>query len=228
VNELIDVPDPAWPRIEAAIDGSLSPVEVLVAETQTRASTLLALQVTTASALGALAFETGGLVVDHGWLRLLGGGVGPMNLATSNELDNRGHGASNHLLVAFDVLGGRFAVNGGGLPGSSGEVCYFGPDTLRWEPIGLGHGEFVSWCLLGDLAGFSESLRWSGWEDEVAPLAPDQGISAYPYPFTEEGKDLSRVSRRAVAISELWTVYQQMAEQVRDAPDGARASVHTD
>jgi hypothetical protein len=70
-------------------------------------------------------------------------------------------------------------------------------------------------------------LRWSGWEDEVAALALDQGISAYPYPFTQEGKDLDRVARRAVAVSELWTVYEQMTEPVRDAPDGARVSFRT-
>ena len=38
------------------------------------ADVLVALQVTTRSPMGAIAFETGGLLFDHGWLRLLGSG----------------------------------------------------------------------------------------------------------------------------------------------------------
>jgi hypothetical protein len=37
---------------------------------------LYRLQVSTRSRLGALALHTGGLVVDDGWLRVLGGGDG--------------------------------------------------------------------------------------------------------------------------------------------------------
>jgi hypothetical protein len=35
---------------------------------------LVGLQVTSQSPLGAIALETGGLLVDHGWIRVLGGG----------------------------------------------------------------------------------------------------------------------------------------------------------
>ena len=39
-----------------------------------RDSVLLRMQITTRSTLGAVAYETGGIVIDHGWLRFLGSG----------------------------------------------------------------------------------------------------------------------------------------------------------
>jgi hypothetical protein len=53
------------------------------------------------------------------------------------------------LTVGFDVLGGRFAVNGGGLPGQPGEVCYWGPDTLAWTALGAGYSQFARMVLSG-------------------------------------------------------------------------------
>jgi hypothetical protein len=53
------------------------------------------------------------------------------------------------LEVAWDVMGGRFAINGGGLDAEVGEVCYWGPDSLDWTGIGGGHFGFVGWALGG-------------------------------------------------------------------------------
>lgn len=49
----------------------------------------------------------------------------------------------------------------------------------------------------GDLADTFADLRWSGWQDEVAALRPDQGLSLFPPPFTAEGRDITAVSRWA-------------------------------
>ncbi|WP_240529838.1 DUF2625 family protein [Streptomyces mangrovisoli] len=47
------------------------------------------------------------------------------------------------LVVAYDVLGGVFAVNNAdpgaaGRPDGPGEMVYFAPDSLRWEALGAG------------------------------------------------------------------------------------------
>lgn len=69
LNELIDRPDPAWPLVQEWIAAATNPVEVLPPPDQdTRGQALLAAQVTTRSPMGAIIFETGGLLVDHGWL----------------------------------------------------------------------------------------------------------------------------------------------------------------
>jgi hypothetical protein len=182
IEELRDVTDPAWPVIEDAITEADEPAEVVPGDRVAGEETLLLLQVTARSFLGALALHTGGVLVDHGWLRILGGGQGPLNLCTANGFGRPPEERPGQVLVAFDVLGGRFAVNGGALPGSPGEVSYFAPDDLAWLPMDMKFSDFVLWSLTDRLAMFYEHLRWPGWEAEIASLALDQGLSSYPHP----------------------------------------------
>ena len=226
IEELRDVSDPAWPVIKEAIAGADEPAEVVTGDRAACEQTLLLLQVTARSFLGALALHTGGLLVDHGWLRILGGGRGPLNLCIANGVDRPPDEPPGHVLVAFDVLGGKFAINGGALPGSPGEVSYFAPDDLAWLPLEMKFSEFVLWALTDRLAMFYEHLRWPGWEAEIASLALDQGLSLVPPPFTTEGSDLSKVSRRPIPIVELMSYWEDVAQQLRDVPDGGRFCVH--
>lgn len=210
------VTDPAWPEIEVLIGRSPSPVLVLPCDLSRRDVALEALQVSTGSYLGALVGECGALLVDHGWLRVLGAGAGGLpGVHEANVLAGR---PPPLLEVAWDALGGRFAINGGGLDAPPGEVCYWGPDTLDWTPIGGGHSAFVTWALSDALADFYESLRWPGWEREIEALSPDLGLSLVPPPFTVEGRDPAHVSRSAVPITELHSVYADLAQQLKEIP----------
>lgn len=196
---------PAWDELRPAIEASAVDVRVLPVDGDAGERTLRALRVTEASTLGALALHTGGLVLDHGWVRMLGAGapgLPPLEL---------GEGL---LTVAYDVLGGHFAINGAALPGEPGDVAYWGPDSLSWTPIGGGHTTFVHWALGGGLADFYADLRWPGWEAESEPLALDHGIHVYPPPSTREGRDLGAASRRAVPFAELLDFNQHLAEQL--------------
>lgn len=175
--------------------------------------------------LGALALHTGGVLVDHGWLRMLGGGAPPMKLAEANGLDGHDARVTGRMLVAFDVLGGRFELNFGALEGETGEVCSFAPDSLDWMPMGFGFSAFVSWSMTQALSRFFEELRWSGWEAEVTPLTVDRGIHPFPPPFTREGRDLGSVSRRVVPVAELFSLYQAAAVELQDVADGEEVRI---
>lgn len=216
---------PAWPEIQHLIETATTTVRLLSADRARRDEALEALQVTTGSYLGALAGECGGLLVDNGWLRVLAAGTPALpGLHQATSID----GAPPPWLdVAWDVLGGRFAINGGGLDAEQGEVCYWGPDTLDWIGIGGGHSRFVGWALEGGLTDFYESLRWDGWEREVADLGPDQGLSVYPPPFTREGRAIEAGSRRPVPIAELHGFHAEVATQVRELPQGASFMMRT-
>lgn len=202
------------------------PVDVLdVSDAQGR-DVLYRLQVTTRSALGALARYCGGLVVDHGWLRILGGGHdgarGALtDLATANGIpEPPGMSTSPGLLVvAHDVLGGRFAVDGGALGMGRGEVCYWAPDSLDWESLEIGHGAFVEWVLGGGTTEFYADLRWSGWEGDVLDVRLDQGLTAFPPPWSVEGQR-SDVSRRAVQFMMLVAHLDDTARQLSGEADG--------
>lgn len=84
----------------------------------------------------------------------------------------------------------------------------------------MGHLDFVMWSFSDGLERFNQPLRWNGWEQEVAVLDLDQGISVYPFPFTAEGQDLAKVSRRPAPIAELLLIWEHLADQVKGAPDG--------
>lgn len=220
VDELLD-DEPAWPAVDELVSGSRRHVEVLPIAPDAGRACLHRLQVTNRSVLGALALECGGLVVDR-WLRILGGGApGLPSLAEANGLDGAADGtAPPALVVAIDAVAGRFAVNGGGLVGEFGEVCYFAPDTLSWEPLGMGHGAFVEWALGDGLDPFYEDLRWPNWQELVTGVALDQAVASFPPAFTEEGRHEELITRAVVPWTEHASFLDQMAVELAGYEDG--------
>lgn len=206
--ELVDTKEPGIDLVRQWFAEASNDVELLSCSREDGELTLLALQVTTRSPLGAVAYETGGLLIDHGWLRILGAGCPrlPRGLADWNGLDSGDRRLPGALLVGDDAVGGFFAVNGDGLPGPAGNVFYLAPDTLEWEDLELGYSAWLRWTLSGDLAGFYESFRWDGWRGEVSELSGDRAFSIIPFLFTE-GPPVGERSRRPVPIEELWGLY---------------------
>lgn len=218
--ELRDVAEPAWPLVAAWFAAARNSIEVLPADRAWAEQTLLHLQVTAGSPLGALALETGGVLVDGGWLRLLGSGNARLrgSLYSWNGGDG---GAANvplaqALIVAHDAAGGFFALNGGAFPGARGAVHYFAPDTLRWEGLDLSYSDLLTWAAGGDLRGFYAGGRWPGWEDEVRSLPGDRGFSIYPPLWTQPEAPPAARSRRPVPMEELWALHQEVSRQLRD------------
>ena len=117
----------AWPALLSEIADAANYVEVLPAQRDGGERALAALQVDAASTLGAIALHCGGLLIDSGWLRILGSGHPrlPGSLLDWNGLSGNTRPAivSGALVVGHDLVGGLFAVNAGGLPGDQGKVC---------------------------------------------------------------------------------------------------------
>ena len=202
--------DPAWPLVQTWLEVARNSVEVLPAREPDRADALVATQVTTHSTMGAIVYETGGLLVDDGWIRLLGSGHPRLSRTLPQWNQGRSIVADEqvpaYLLVADDVLGGFFAINGGGLGVSLGDVFYFTPDRLEWEELGRGYTDFVRWCFDGDLEQFYQGYRWPGWEAEVRDLSGDRAFSIWP-PLFAEGPRIEQRDRRAVPIDEIFGMY---------------------
>lgn len=205
--------DPAWPELAAQAAASTR-ATILPRDAAKAADCLERLQVTTRSPLGAIAHETGGVLVDHGWLRLLGSGHArlPRRLGEWNE--QLGVPVSHFLIVADDVLGGVFAIDGGALGSVRGSVHYFAPDTLDWEHTALGYGAFVQWAFTGDLDKFYEDVRWPSWRDDVEKLDGDHALGLYPPLWTAEGKDVATTSRQPIPVAELWRLNMDVRSQL--------------
>ena len=225
------VDEPAWPELKAALHGD--PGIVVLPVTQTAGQDCLhRLQVTARSYLGALALHTGGLLVDHGWLRVLGGGSerGLPSLAHANQVP-AGTQSPPPLLVGHDVLGGRFEVNGRdpaavGRPGEPGDVCYFAPDSLEWEGLSVGHAGWLTWIAAGGHTAFYESLRWPGWQEETRELPLTHGIAVQPVLWSHEARrDLAATHRRPVPMHELFVLQQDFAATLATLPDGTAVQI---
>jgi len=162
------------------------------------------LQVTVRSTLGAVAYETGGLLIDHGWVRLLGAGSDRLgrSLVSWNLTCGLAVPGDSLLLVGDDAVGGLFAINAGRFAGQPGEIHYFAPDNLSWDSLGFGYSGFIAFLLNGDLAEFYGNARWGGWRADAAGLAGHQGMSIYP-PLWAKASETGERSRRPVPLQEL-------------------------
>jgi len=176
------------------------PYTVLPASSESGAA-LYQVQVTTRSPMGAIVYETGGILVDSGWLRIIGSGCEEMtrSLPSWNK-DMMGDDLSAYL-VADDVLGGFFAINGGAFGDELGSLYYLPYDALGWEPLGLSYSQFIAWSVSDNLYNFYGADRFSDWERRKDLITPDQCYSFYPFLWTKEGS-IQTSSSKPIPASE--------------------------
>jgi len=219
LQEQTDLGQPGWPLVKGWLAAAKNQVVVLEAEIRTREEALVRLQVTSRSPLGAVALETGGVLVDGGWVRVLGADSPSMQgIVAWNGLDGPNQAVPGALLVGHDAVGGFFALNGGKWAASMGGVFYWGQDTLQWTDLGSGYSAWLQWLFQSDLDLFYSELRWPGWRDEVRTISPDQGIAVYPFLWAREGGPVGSRARSPVPMRELWDSSHDMAEQLRHVP----------
>ena len=207
IDQLDDAAGSVWPAVTRLIADAENAVSILPTTRDEGERALMMLQVTTASVLGATCRESGGLLVDRGWIRVLG--AGGERMAGSVLSWNGGPGCAvaspldGAMLVAHDAAGGFFALDGGLFEREPGNILWRSPETLQWEDLETGYAGFIEWCAFGDLGHFHEDLRWPGWEADLAVLAPDEMLITTPAPW-ERGVPLSERPRRRVRAAEVW------------------------
>jgi len=218
LDELINRADPGWTLVKQWIDSAKNKVEILPVDTVKAKDALYKIQVTTRSPMGAVVFMTGGLLIDKGWIRILGSGNSKLNRTLPEW--NKGKAFKEYgqpapfLLIADDVIGGFFLLNGGGLGKDLGKVYYFSPDNLEYEPLDLTYTEFLRFCLNNSLDEFYKGYRWTNWEEEVAALSGDKIFNFFPTLWTKEGKDINNVSRKAVPVEEQYSLNLEFRKQL--------------
>ncbi|WP_299326563.1 DUF2625 domain-containing protein [uncultured Maribacter sp.] len=217
IQELINIDEPGWLLVAEWINDATNKVEVLPKNEKEADNALYQTQVSTRSPMGAIIYETGGLLIDHGWTRILGSG----NQKLDRTLPKWNKGKTfkefgdkpSIFLIADDVVGGFFAINGGALGDDIGNVYYFAPDALEWESMDVGYSDFLWWTFTGDLSQFYANARWTGWEKEITEINGNQGIAFYPFLWTEHNS-IDDFTRKIVPISEIWTFQQDALQQL--------------
>lgn len=119
LKELINTEEPGWDLVQEWLQEATNPYEILPRDIKRAEEELVRAQITTRSPMGAIIYETGGILIDGGWIRILGSGCerlqrGIMEWNKGKSFDNYGE-QPRFLLIADDVLSGYFAINGGGL-----------------------------------------------------------------------------------------------------------------
>jgi hypothetical protein len=209
IEELIDKQNPAIEMLRERVREADVPCELL-SPSADRETVLLNVQVTTHSTLGALAYDTGGLLIDNGWLRLLGSGHPRLRRTLPGWNAPRAQG---YYLVGDDAAGGFFAINGGALGSELNSVYYWAPDNLEWECLGIGLADFIGTFLTNRIATFYEGLRWSNWRDDIQTLSGESCFFFYPFLWTKEGS-LASSHRTTVPVSEAFDMKVDVVRQL--------------
>ncbi|TKC09724.1 DUF2625 domain-containing protein [Pedobacter frigoris] len=208
IDELINKTDPAWPLVLKWIDSARNKVEILPCDSSRAKDALFNTQVSTYSTLGAVIYNSGGIMIDNGWIRILGSGDSRLNRSVPEW--NKGKTIKeygdkpDYLLVADDAVGGFFAINYGAFGSDLKNIYYLAPNSLKWEPLGAGYSEFVRFCFDSDLSQFYKGLRWSTWNQFIANLDGNKSYSFRPYLWSPEGIDIEKCTRKLVATEDLF------------------------
>lgn len=214
LEDLINTEDPGLVVIQEWLQEAVRPVEILPQHSkQVAEKALLQLQVTTRSPLGAIVYETGGLLIDNGWIRVLGGGfkegenilTSALEWNTDKTIDSDGN-SKGYYVVALDVLGGYFCINSGALGTDIGSVYYFAPDTLDFEALDISYSDMLYFFIAGNLDQFYQDFRWGTWKEDTANLLLNQSFHIYPPLWTKEGKHIESTSITPVTSKEVYKI----------------------
>ncbi len=221
LQELIDTNDAAWPLIQQWISESPRTVTILTKSSQEIAEqTLVNLQVTTRATMGAIIYESGGLIIDNGWIKIFGGGHNDLipSILTWNDGKTICNNKQNKglLIIAIDAIGGHFCINGGALGEDLGMIYYFAPDTLDYEPLDVGYSQLIQFFLSDNVDQFYQDFRWTNWQEDVKTLKLDEVFSLTPPLWTVEGKNIEESFKKPISATEQYAVQTEFRKGLND------------
>ncbi|THA09848.1 DUF2625 domain-containing protein [Rodentibacter pneumotropicus] len=204
LEQLISPEASAWPTLLKWIEQARNHCLVIKKDQPSAERELFTMQMPTSSPMGAVIYETAGILIHCGWLRILGSGSfqlprGLIDWNFSKSFKESGE-KPQYLLVADDVIGGYFALNGGSLGENLGKIYYFSPKDLVWHNLNFTYTEFLAWALNGDLEAFYQGLFWQNWQEEVKQLDGNQVIVFSPDLNEDKAMAIDQRQKREVNI----------------------------
>ncbi|KAG9506282.1 hypothetical protein J7337_003264 [Fusarium musae] len=196
ISELINTADPGINLIHEWARDNSEPCEILPPDEGLRSDILLQLQVTTRSILGAVAYETGGILALNKRVRILGSGS-DRSLLTANGTIG---GHSGLLIVGDDILGGAFALNGGHFGNEAiGQIYYLAADDLVWTSLDVGYTDFIYY--------------FESYVQEPPPF--NKALSIIPFLWSKESRN-GPVSVAVIDATEAVNVHIDIAGQLTE------------
>ena len=213
IEELVCGGSAGWDRILALAEHARNGVDIQPKDSAKASLALVQSQLSTNTMLGSVIYNCGGILIDGGWLRILASGCTrlPRSIPEWNagKIKATKNDETFYLLVADDVLGGLFAIKAATVEEleTTGQVFYYGPNSLTWQSTGLNYASFLGFCFSGNLKDFYDDFRWKGWQDDIKTINCNLVISCYPMLWTREGLQI-KSNRKLLAIQTQWNMYQ--------------------
>ncbi|WP_288063727.1 DUF2625 domain-containing protein [Rodentibacter caecimuris] len=204
IEQLTSQENSAWPILSQWIAQARNDCQVIKKDQTSAERELFTMQMPISSPIGAVIYETGGILIHYGWLRILGSGSftlprGLMDWNFSKSFQKSGE-KPKYLLVADDVIGGYFALNGGSLGDALGKIYYFSPKDLTWHNLNFTYTEFLNWALNGNVEVFYQDLFWQNWQEDVKWLDGNQVFVFTPDLSEDKTTAISLRQKREVNI----------------------------
>lgn len=220
IDSLIDIDEPGWSIIKKWIDSAKNTVEILSVDSVKARDALYQIQISTHNPIGSVTYFTGGILIDHGWLRILGSGnkklIRTLPSWNNGRIIDTNKNSTGFYLIADDAVGGFFAINNAKPANDNvGKIFYLSPDRLEWEDLDLTYAEFLLFCFSGDLNKFYGQLRWKNWEKDVKKLAADKVYNFVPPLWSSEGKDILQNSRHTITAAEQFDMNMVMRKKLQ-------------
>lgn len=153
------------------------------------------------SVLSSIVMNFNCIYVDN-WIRILGQGNSEHNgIMYYNTLieDNYLYGM---FIVAYDIVGGIYAINISRFNTEKNMIWYFAPDTLEWESLNMNYWNFIVWAMQGNIDEFYETMRWKNWKDDCKNVKPNMCYLVYPFLWSKE-YDENTADRKIVPFDEV-------------------------
>ena len=147
-------------------------------------------------------------VTVNGYLKILGNDS-ENGFSYCNELFSKCYN-SNHCLIAYDILGGLFAINIEKL----NSIEYFAPDTLEWEDLEIDYKEFLYWVTTNQLDTFYQELIAPDLLTLDLSLEKNEVVLTYPFIWSMEYTPSGAV-RKIVPFKELLEMNADFYRQLR-------------
>ena len=147
-------------------------------------------------------------VTVNGYLKILGNDS-ENGFSYCNELFSKCYN-SNHCLIAYDILGGLFAINIEKL----NSIEYFAPDTLEWEDLEIDYKEFLYWVTTNQLDIFYQELIVPNLLTLDLSLEKNEVVLTYPFIWPMEYTPSGAV-RKIVPFKELLEMNADFYRQLR-------------
>ena len=135
-------------------------------------------------------------IIVNGYLKILGNDS-ENGFSYCNELFSKCYN-SNRCLIAYEILGGLFAINIEKL----NSIEYFAPDTLEWEDLEIDYKEFLYWVMTNQLDTFYQELIAPDLLTLDLSLEKNEVVLTYPFIWSMEYTPSGAV-RKIVPFKEL-------------------------